>query len=168
MQHALPFLRRDSDVVNGLSVQVSDALDPGEFFELSNGADGDDLRGMRQSGQGKLERTTHLFVIIADPKWDRSSPVSIPRDVPVSGIREPVAESIVADSLGYPRRTLSVRNDRETEKWKGITILSPRCLQPACRWLKSRGQTIRGWPCREAVSPIANRRDTDARWWIEQ
>lgn len=55
-----------------------------------------------QKMRGEAEHATHLLVIVADPERDRSSPITIPRDVPVSGVCEPIAESIVANSLGHP------------------------------------------------------------------
>jgi hypothetical protein len=80
-------------VVDLVPVQVRDARDAGEALELFDRPDGNDL-----------------LVVITHPERDRRAPVPIPRDVPVAGIREPVAEAAVTDVLGNP--------DRHVNSWR--------------------------------------------------
>ena len=42
-KYALPSLRRDSDMVNGFTMEISDTLLAREFFQLGNGANGNEL-----------------------------------------------------------------------------------------------------------------------------
>ena len=61
LQHALALLRRDLDVVNILSVDVSDRAAACESFKLFDRADADDL-----------------FAIVRDPDGNRVTPEACP------------------------------------------------------------------------------------------
>jgi hypothetical protein len=109
-------LRGDLDVINLVTVKVLEDTASRELVELLDGADADDLsskpRSALSSRSGiKAAQTTHLLVIITSPERERSSPVTVTRDVPVTGVLEPRLETILADRGGDPASLLVVLDE---------------------------------------------------------
>ena len=76
-------------MVDLVAMQIVDALDARKFFQFGDGTHADDF-----------------FQIVAHPKGDGRSPVSISGHVPVSCVGEPVAESAFSDVLWDPSKAI--------------------------------------------------------------
>lgn len=75
----------DGDVINALSMEVFEWSASRELLKLSDRADADDL-----------------FKVVRDPKRNWITPVSAPREAPVSSISEPVLESLLLHEGWHP------------------------------------------------------------------
>ena len=110
LELALALLRGDGDVVNLVLVQIVDAGDTGQLFELLNGTNADDL-----------------LHVVAGPEWDGGAPVSVSRDVPVTSVGDPLAKSSLANMSRHPSSGIVVldelldgRLDTDEPGWDGL------------------------------------------------
>src|SRR5690606_537373 len=76
----LALLGGNGDVVDAVSVEIGDILNTGKLLELLDGAN-----------------TDHLLLILGHPNGQRSTPISVTGDVPVTGVRNPVGETVLLD-----------------------------------------------------------------------
>lgn len=82
---AFSLLRRDSQMVDALSMEVGNLICSCKLFKLLNWANADDF-----------------FTIVWDPKRNGIPPESVPGEAPVPGVFEPVSKSTFLDGFGHP------------------------------------------------------------------
>lgn len=72
------------------TVDIGDGRDTAKFFKFLDRTDSD-----------------NLLEILADPKGDGSTPVTVTRNVPVTSIGNPVSETLFLYERRYPNESIS-------------------------------------------------------------
>ena len=92
LEGALALLAGDGDVVDLVTVEIVDlTLVAGKLLELLDAANAD-----------------NLLTVVAHPQRNGSTPVPVTRDVPVTGVGDPAAETLLLDERGNPVGALNV------------------------------------------------------------
>ena len=89
-------------MVDALTVKVGDPSDTRQFFQLFDGANADDLNPQRSKPVTHIVRIDYLFHILASPEGDGRPPITVPRDVPIPCIRQPISEPSLPNELWHP------------------------------------------------------------------
>ena len=88
LQLTLALLRGDSDMIDLVSVQIVDALDTRELLEFLDRPNANNLDHGVMSDRSRVHMSwsTNLLQVFTRPERDGCAPVTIPGDVPVTGV----------------------------------------------------------------------------------
>jgi hypothetical protein len=86
-------------MVNAIPMEIIYALDARQVLELGNRTDTDNLFIMRSE-----RPLDYLAEIVTHPKRKRRSPISVPRNIPVLSITDPICKPFFLDKCWYPNR----------------------------------------------------------------
>lgn len=90
-QNSLVLLRRNSDVVDELSVDVADILHSRQLLQLLH-----------------RPHAHHLLIVIAHPDRNWVAPHTVSTEAPVLSLRQPIVKSLFLSKFRHPCRLLVV------------------------------------------------------------
>lgn len=114
--------------------------------------------------------SNNFFQIIAHPKRDGGTPVTVTRNVPITSVGDPVGETLLLNKGWHPNpNTLVPLNlSLPPKDHYHHTIASFHCSPKSCQQQVGHEQTKREWHDRSKVYQISSRRDNYASFGIAQ